>query len=355
MAAYINGISVISPQKTFLSRGFPAEVMAYEDVQYLKCVEPLYRDFLDPMAARRMSRIVKMGVCSAKACLHESGIDMPDAIITGTGLGCIEDTEKFLSAIYTNEEKLLNPTPFIQSTHNTVAASIALAIRCQNYNITYTQRGFSFETAMQDAMMQLDGDPSLNILVGGLDELTSNSYAITRRLGLWKSRPISNMSIGQSKDRGSLPGEGIAFFLLGGSQKASTYAKLMSMKTFFTLDDQNDIEKQIGDFIIQNELHQQDIDLVLIGINGDSSTDGIYKNLNKGIFCRSSQAYFKHLCGEYDTAPAFALWLASVLLKEQQVPEAVIFNKIPVKNLNNILVYNHLRGMYHVLYLVSRC
>ena len=78
-------------------------------------------------------------------------------LLPDTGLGCLEDTEKFLSSIYTNEEKLLNPTPFIQSTHNTVAGAIALAIKCHGYNATYTHRGFSFESALEDALIATGG------------------------------------------------------------------------------------------------------------------------------------------------------------------------------------------------------
>ena len=102
-----------------------------------------------------MSRIVKMGVFAALSCLRNAEVEIPDAIIAGTGLGCLEDTEKFLGSMYTSEEKLLNPTPFIQSTHNTVAGAIALAIKCHGYNATYTHRGFSFESALIDALMQI--------------------------------------------------------------------------------------------------------------------------------------------------------------------------------------------------------
>ena len=74
MAAYIKGASaILSPQKTFGSRVLPAEVTAYTGVNMLKCIEPVYRDFIDPMVARRMSRIVKMGVCSALKCMRDTG------------------------------------------------------------------------------------------------------------------------------------------------------------------------------------------------------------------------------------------------------------------------------------------
>ena len=91
---------------------------------------------------------------------------MPDAVIAGTGLGCLEDTEKFLGSIYTLQEHLLNPTPFINSTHNTIAGAIALAIKCHGYNATYTHRGFSFESALLDALMLASENPEAAILAG---------------------------------------------------------------------------------------------------------------------------------------------------------------------------------------------
>ena len=65
---------------------------------------------------RRMSRVVKSGVAAGIESLLEFGARAPiDAIITATGLGCIADSEKFLDSLIANEERMLNPTPFIQS------------------------------------------------------------------------------------------------------------------------------------------------------------------------------------------------------------------------------------------------
>ena len=190
MGAFINGISAISPQITFTGEKLLQEIREYNEVRHIKCIEPQYNEFIDPMASRRMSRIIKMGVYSALRCLSNAGIKKPDAIISSTGLGCIEDTEKFLSSIYSSEEKLLNPSPFIQSTHNTVAAAIAIILNCNSYNNNYSHRGFSFESALLDSLMLLQEGSANNVLVGGLDELTSNSFIITDRLGFWKKEFI---------------------------------------------------------------------------------------------------------------------------------------------------------------------
>jgi 3-oxoacyl-[acyl-carrier-protein] synthase II len=355
MAAYIKGAAILSPQKTFGESAFPHEVIGYTDMNLLKCIEPVYRDFIDPMVARRMSRIVKMGVCSALQCMRDAGVEMPDAIIAGTGLGCLEDTDKFLTSIITNNEKLLNPTPFIQSTHNTLAGAIALAIKCHNYNATYTHRGFSFENALTDALLQLAENSSYNMLVGGFDEITENTYAITKRLGLWKNHPVNNLLLPQYLTRGSLPGEGVAFFMLSGVKGPNDMAILKSVKTFYKPQDHSEVEHNTGQFLADSGLSTKDIDLVILGINGDVSTDKVYNQLMVGIFSGLPCACFKNLCGEYDTSSSFAMWLAMMVIKQQQVPVCVQMGGHMPGNINTILIYNHLRGVNHSLYLLERC
>ncbi len=355
MAVYIKEASAISPQNTFSARMLPEEAATYTDVNMLRCIEPVYRDFIDPMVARRMSRIVKMGVCCAMKCLRDSGIEMPDAIIAGTGLGCLEDTEKFLGSIYANEEKLLNPTPFIQSTHNTVAGAIALAIKCHNYNATYTHRGFSFESAMRDALLQLAENPGLKILGGGFDEVTPGSYEITRRMGLWKNHPVSNMALAQYNTRGSLPGEGVAFFMLGGEKSTGDLAVIKSMDTFNKPNSQADLEKRISKFLEECGLKTGKPDLVIYGKNGDTTGDKYYNLLINGLMKDIPYVSYKHLCGEYDTSSSFALWLAAMMIREQRIPAYLEAGKNLPGELNHVLIYNHLRGVNHSLYFLERC
>ena len=104
---------------------------------------------------RRMSRFVKMGVSTAIESLNDFD-DNIDAIITSTPLGCIADSEKFLNAIIENNEQMLNPTPFIQSTFNTVGAQIGLITKNNCYNMTYSHLDISFESAVLDAVLRID-------------------------------------------------------------------------------------------------------------------------------------------------------------------------------------------------------
>src|SRR6478672_5481655 len=102
MEAYIRSASIISAQKTFDTPKFLTDIVE-SDSTYLHCIEPSYKEFLNPIMARRMARIIKMSMATSAICLKEAGIEQPDAIITGTALGCLEDTEKFLLAIIEND------------------------------------------------------------------------------------------------------------------------------------------------------------------------------------------------------------------------------------------------------------
>lgn len=321
----------------------------------MKCIEPQYNTLIDPMASRRMSRIMKMGLASALKCLDEAGISIPDAVITGTGLGCIEDTEKFLGALVTNEEKLLNPTPFIQSTHNTVAANIAILLKCYGYNNTFSHRGFSFESALLDSLMLLQEGSVNNVLVGGVDELTANSFTITNRLGFWKKEPCSNLSLLDYNSKGSLAGEGTAFFALNKQMTNHSTAKILSVDTFYKPEGIAVTEKRLSAFLTNEPVASGQTDLVLMGLSGDKVTDEIYYHLKNTLFRNNPCAYFKHLSGEYDTSSSFALYLASGILKEQKLPEIIRLDGRPIEKIRKILIYNHLRNAQHSVILLSSC
>ena len=91
----------------------------------LFAMEPPYKDYIPPAAIRRMSKSVKMGMVAASVALEQAHLT-PQAIFVGTGMGCLQDSEKFLKTLLDNQEQHLTPTAFIQSTHNTVAGQIAI-------------------------------------------------------------------------------------------------------------------------------------------------------------------------------------------------------------------------------------
>ncbi|MDD3876853.1 MAG: beta-ketoacyl synthase chain length factor [Bacteroidales bacterium] len=347
MAVYIKSLSCISPLGTDISDALPTPQNGY-----FKAVEPDYRKYIDPMVSRRMSRIVKKGIYGAKSCLEKAGTDMPEAIVTGTGLGCIEDTEKFLITMIKNEEKFLNPTPFIQSTHNTVSSQISLFLKCHAYNVTYSHRGLSFESALLDSIMLLQEKSANSVLLAGIDELTENSFHIQKRLGLWKSDVAMNYDILKSTTKGSIAGEGATFFFLSSEKNENNNIEIVALKTWNCKENSMGVKNQVVEFLKENNCQPEDIDLLMLGYSGDNKTDSLYTDLSSGHFPHSALAFFKHLCGEYQTASSFGLALAAEILRKQNVPDNVKVNKQSPKRLNNILLYNHFQNINHSLVLI---
>jgi len=352
LTAFINGIGLISPQHTADPGVFLPDIVEYT-TDFLQAIDPKYKEFINPIAARRMSRLIKMGITSAKMALSDAGCQMPDAIITGTGLGSVEDTEKILSGMNAGEQ-LMNPTPFIQSTYNTISSQIAITLKCHNYNSTYVHRSFSFESALQDALIQFEEHIAEYALVGGIDEMTSNHLQITRRAGHWKMQPVNNLQLLTDKTPGALAGEGAAYFLLGDRHASSTYATLNDVKTLYNLNKATDQEGAINTFLADNDLTTDQLDAVILGYNGDVLFDEIYDRLGSGIFQQKQQLWYKHLCGEYYTSTGFALWLAANVLKHQLIPAAIKLNNHPSRQLQHILIYNQYRNTNHSLFLLSR-
>ncbi|MEO7210036.1 MAG: beta-ketoacyl synthase chain length factor [Chitinophagaceae bacterium] len=353
MKIFIRAASCISPQKTFESNGFLNDIVEYQET-CLHAIQPAYGKFIEPKLARRMGKIIKMGVATAMDCLQKGNVEMPGAIITGTAYGSLEDTITFLSRMIELDEEMLPPTAFIQSTHNTVAAQVALILKCHNYNNTFVHKGISFESALLDAMMLLKEKEATNILVGGIDEMTDVSFKILTRLGLYKRNPIPNLKLYEEESKGTIGGEGSVFFLLNDQTSAENLAEIVGLQTYFKPGNIEAMEVNIQNFLLKHSLVSDEVDLLITGKNGDIENDSVYHNLKKTIFKNTLMANYKHLCGEYPTSVSFALWLATMILKNKKVPE-IILNKSLDSVPKKILIYNHYYGVYHSLILVSSC
>lgn len=289
---YINKIS-----------SFDYTLGTYNDDTYAKIVEPDYKEIIaNANMRRRMSRIIKMGVASALTCLDDKQ-DLPlDAIITATGWGCLDDTEKFLKDLIKYDEGALNPTTFIQSTFNTVGAQIALLLGAKPYNMTYVHRGLSVESALLDAILFLQ-EGKQNILVGGFDELTPTSFTILKRLGVYKD---------------CLAGEGANFFLLSRESTSSTMAQLVDIH-ICNLEPTSELILCIAqDFLTKHGLKSSDLNLLMLGRNKDTETEVVYDKFIKKLSLEDIPTrLFKESCGEYPTAVAYGLAEATHIMSSQ--------------------------------------
>ncbi len=341
---YINGIGSVSAQELGNENNFSSNYVTLQN-QVLHAVKaPHYKQYISPANARRMAKGLKNATVASKNAIEESGVENFDAIITGTGMGCIEDSDKFLTAIIDNDEQFLTPTAFIQSTHNTVAANIALSLGCKSYNFTYVNGSVSFESALYDAKLQLDSGDAENILIGGIDEMTDYNAELLKLAGFLK-KEITETS-------GATFSEGATFFVLSNQKSSSTYCQIVDVEMMNILES-NEVEDFALNFLKQNNLSINDIDAVIFGINDDVNFENYYADL-KLLFKDTPQAQYKNLSGEYNTSSAFGLMCGANIIKEQSLPEIMSINNLKSDFYKNILLYNQYRGIDHSFVLISK-
>lgn len=350
---YINSVGSVSAQNTTDEADFLKEIISYNDTT-IPALNPNYKDFIPPAAARRMAKGIKMSIVASKIALQKANLETVDAIITGTGMGCLHDSEKFLSAIIDNNEKYLTPTPFIQSTHNTVGGQIALEIQCKGYNFTYVHGSNSFESALLDAKMQLELDEATNILIGGVDELAAHTILLNKAIHHIKETPVESSKVLNSNTKGAIYGEGANFFVLSNKKQDSSLAIVADLQTFNTLPIQSVAEKA-REFLLANNLDPSEIDALILGNNGDVEFDTFYSHLATTDFQNVQQFVYKPWIGEFNTASSFGLLLAANILKTQCAPKAFQINTIVSSQYKTILLYNQYRGENHSFTLLRQC
>ncbi len=347
MDTYINGLGLVSAQDTLASPLIKA--VSWPQGPIYKAIEPAYPQYIPARQARRMSRFLKMSISAAQHALSDSKLPTVDAIITSTGLGCLQDSGKFLSEILESSEGTVSPTAFIQSTHNTIGGQLALILKNNGYNMTYSQKGHSFETGLQDALLKFELGEVNSVLLGGADEITELSYDLGSKLGLWKNSIPSSiegfMTEGSNKTN---PGEGASFFVLSAHQELESYAKIKDVLLWNGAFDKPLMHSKLAAFLETNLGTDQPLDLCLIGTVQKEHWHAISEPLGS-----TNCIPYKHLTGEYHTAGAFGVGLGASILKKQSLPDIYQNNPASAEPINSCLVYNNYFNDYHSLTLLE--
>ncbi len=299
---YINSFCSISPAGVLVPGSLSTSLQQTLSPR-ASCLEPDYKDLIPAMQLRRMTKPVRTGVAAAKLCLQQEDAAMPDAIHVGTAYGMLQDSENFLQKMIVQEEQMLNPTAFIQSTHNTVAGQIALSMGCNAHNMTNVHKAHSFESALLDAALMLEDHPEYQVLAGAVDECTDTSYAILKRFGVYHEQNTA--------------GEGATFFSLSAKAQSNSIARITAFD-MFTASDPSEVTASFTNFLRDNTLTADPGDLLLDGVaNFDASAMAFAKN---------NIIPYKQYCGDYPTAISFALALAALKLAANEAARCWILN-----------------------------
>ena len=299
---YIQAAEQISIQ-TPLSEEWMEQPIVYHE-PFVKAVNPAFREYIAPNEARRMGNIMKRAIVTSLKVLKETGINHPDAIITGTSIGSLNYTEKFLDDLVENGEESLSPTYFMQTTHNTVSSTISIFTATHSYNTTYSHGGISFELALKDAWMQLNLGQISNALVGGHDEMVESYYELLRKTGY----------VGVE---GMVPcGECAMSMMLNKQVSPDNLCELAGVSVFRTKSVQN-IRKQLEALVENANIKVETIQTVMTGVNGNPENDRLYQPMLDELFPQAEHLQYKQLFGENYTVSALGLYAAAHLMKKQ--------------------------------------
>lgn len=314
-AIYIRAAKQISIQQP-LSEEWMTNPIRY-DGGLAHVLEANYRDYLSPIEARRMSPVMKRALATALEAMRQSDVAHPDAIITGTSMGNLYDTERFLGSVVENGEELLKPTHFMQSTHNTVGSMLAIHTQTHGYNATYSHGEISFDLALQDAFTQVRLGKIENALVCGNDEIVDSYYELLKKrgyVGVEGMCPCGEVSVAMVLD--NMPSNDCL---------CSLEAVNISHNSDFDAD-----------------LALSDADVVFTGVNGNPANDSHYSHM----FSRLPLAQYKRVFGEHFTSSAFGVYAAAHCLKRGYVPEFMYYARKPqtASPVKKILLVNQRGG-----------
>ncbi|MBR4389960.1 MAG: beta-ketoacyl synthase chain length factor [Prevotella sp.] len=164
------------------------EISDEDDLKELK-------EYISMMEARRMGRLLKASLLTSLKALRAVGLERPDAIITATAMGCLENSERLLDQLEEEGEASVKPTFFMQSTHNTLGSNIAIRTKCHGWNVTFTHGKASLEWALREAKILLGSGKYKHVLVGFHDESTPQYTALQRRLCLNEKPTVYSLSM----------------------------------------------------------------------------------------------------------------------------------------------------------------
>lgn len=338
---FIQAAQQISIQQPLSEQWLTAPIFYQQPL--VQAINPSFRDFISPNEARRMGSIMKRAIVTTLKVLSDTNITNPDAIITGTCMGCMDYTEKFLHTMVENREQTLSPTYFMQSTHNTVSSALAILTKSHGYNVTYSHGLLSFESALLDAWMQMQLGRISTALVGGYEEMVQSLYELLKKtgyIGLSGMVPCGEVSMSMMLSQHATPNSLCQIAGISVCNEPSI----------------EELKIEIDKLLQQADMTYCDVDAVMTGINGKAAHDRYYREMTDLLFPDVPLLHYKHLFGENFTVSALGLYAAAHCLKRGSVPPFMYDDNSSNRcdSLHGMFLLNQMNGQEYSLILLKR-
>lgn len=339
---YIQAAEQISIQEP-LSQQWMTEPLIHTEPS-VRALNPSFGDYIAPKDARRMGNLIKRALVTTLKVFKDTGIDNPDAFISGTSIGSLDYTERFINEMVEHEEEALSPTYFMQSTHNTVGSTLAIYTKSHGYNITYSHSSCSFDKAVLDAWMQMQIGKIKTALVGGYDEMTDLCFELLQKtdyVGVEGMVPCGEVSMSM---------------MLNTANNAGCLCELAGIRTG-CLTDLEQMKEQLNDMLDEANLTIDDLNAVMTGKNGNPENDNCYTQVLDYLLPDMPLIWHKHIFGENFTSSALGLYAAAHCLNHGFIPSFLIDESrqcTPRETLKSILLFNQMNGREYSLILLKK-
>jgi 3-oxoacyl-[acyl-carrier-protein] synthase II len=199
---------------------------------------PVYQANLDDVPdktilkkVRRADRLSKMAVICAADAIKDSGIRDINrekvGVIVATAFGAHVTTFGFLDNILDFGETAVSPTIFSNSVHNAAASYVSSSLDIKGPTLTITQFRFSFQSALQLALVWLQQKRCDYVLAGAVDQFGDVlCYVADRKLTTAQDGRIKPFVF---KPTFQVPGEGAIFYILGREKMEKAYCTVQSV------------------------------------------------------------------------------------------------------------------------------
>lgn len=287
---------------------------------------------------RRLGRAQRLALLAAHGALAGRDLQavppLRRAICLGTGLGEAGETTAFLEHLLVAEVREARPARFVNSVHNSLAAHIAMHFDFQGENHTVAHNAISFEMALWQALVLLRRQRADVALACGVDALNPFVVLAGCRFRWWGRRegrlaplgggpPQPGTMPGRGTSPGTTPGEGAAGLLLarpGALPGTERLARLAAVRARARpAGEAFDAAREaafIEEVLAGAGASLREVDLVILGANGDAELDRRYESVLATLRARAGRALpagvYKQRCGEFCTAPALSAGLAAI-------------------------------------------
>ena len=335
---YIRAAEQISLQQP-LSEAWMTDPVSVEG-PYAPAADPDFRTWLTPAESRRLGKILKRALVTALSIVRKTGVEHPDAICVGTGLGCMVNTEHLLETLCRDGESMFSPTHFMQSTHNTVASLLAIHTKSHGHNLTCSHKDLSFDLALFDAWMQFRLGRIRTALVGGYDELTPSYYTLLRRIGYLGAE-------------GEVPGSETTVTLLLTDDSKDTLCELAGLRILYRPTPE-ELRQGLEHLLGEAGITCGELSAVMTGVNGSRTNDAFYEAFTSQLLPGVPTLRYRHLFGTGYTASAFAPYVAAHCLERGFIPETLPYGSVLLREgtPRTLLLVNQRDGKQYSLQLL---